>query len=51
LLEIKKYGADISANNMKFDEASHALMHMVHAYAHPCMHSLNFNNYQLSTHC
>jgi len=36
---------------MKFDAASYSLMHMVHAYTHPCMHSLNFNNYQLSNHC
>jgi len=36
---------------MKFDAASHALMHTVHAYAHLCMHSLNFNNYQLSNLC
>jgi hypothetical protein len=36
---------------MKYDAASHPLMHTVHAYAHPCMHSLNFSNYQLSNHC
>lgn len=45
---LKNLELTLSTNSMKIDAA---LMHTVHAYAHPCMHSLNFNNYQLSNHC
>lgn len=44
---LKNLELTLSTNSMKFDAA---LMHTVHAYAHPCMHSLNFNNYRLSNH-